>query len=327
MRGEIFINSSKKIPVYVLSGFLGSGKTTVLLNMLEHCKKQGLQPGIILNEIGQTNVEGHLFENQKVFELLDGCICCTIQEDLKETMNELIMEMEQSPLDVLFIEGTGVANPMEIQEVLLSHPYIEQFDLMSIITVLDASNYLEYQSIFSSSTEVRNLMHEQMICGSLLVLNKTDLVPLNQIESIKQKITKKSQQEKTMMESVYGKIDAELLFAKRIHSVTIGKSPLDVKHHHHHHSTLQALKLEGYPVVQKKEFEKWLKQLPASVLRGKGFVEIGGFHQLYSFQYASRKVAFTPVPAALNRKPVIILIGMGLDMEQINDHWKQLVKK
>jgi len=327
MRGEIFINSSKKIPVYVLSGFLGSGKTTVLLNMLEHCKKKGLQPGIILNEIGQTNVEGHLFENQKVFELLDGCICCTIQEDLKETMNELITEMEHSSLDVLFIEGTGVANPMEIQEVLLSHPYIDQFDLMSIITVLDASNYLEYQSIFSSSTEVRNLMHEQMICGSLLVLNKTDLVPLNQLESIKQKITKKSKQEKTIMESVCGKIDAELLFEKRIHSVTIGESPLDVEHHHHHHSTFQALKLEDCPVVQKKEFEKWLKHLPANVLRGKGFVEIESSHQLYSFQYASRKVAFTPVPAALNRKPVIILIGMGLDTEQINDHWKQLVKQ
>ncbi len=321
------MNSRKKIPVYVLSGFLGSGKTTVLLNMLEHCKKKGLQPGIILNEIGQTNVEGHLFENQKVFELLDGCICCTIQDDLKETMNELIIEMEQYPLDVLLIEGTGVANPMEIQEVLLSHPYIEQFDLMSIITVLDASHYLEYQSIFSSSTEVRNLMHEQMICGSLLVLNKTDLVPSSQLENIKQKITKKSQKEKTIMECVYGKIDAELLFEKRIHSVSIGKLSLDVEHHHHHHSTLQALKLEDLPIVQKKEFEKWLKHLPASVLRGKGFVEIEGSHQLYSFQYASRKLAFTAVPAAINRKPVIILIGMGLDTEQINEHWKQLVKQ
>ncbi|WP_318615713.1 GTP-binding protein [Sporosarcina sp. YIM B06819] len=319
------MNSSKKIPVYVLSGFLGSGKTTVLLNMLKHCKNKGLQPGIILNEIGKTNVEGHLFENQKVFELLDGCICCTIQDDLKETMNELIIEMEQSPLDVLLIEGTGVANPMEIQEVLLSHPYNEQFDLMSIITVLDASHYLEYQSIFSSSTEVRNLMHEQMICGSLLVLNKTDLVPSNQLAKIKQKITKKLQQEKTIVECFFGKVDAELLFEKRIHSFSIGKTSLD-SDHHPHHSSLQALKLEDLPVVQKKEFEQWLKHLPANVLRGKGFIEIEGLHQLYSFQYASRRVTFTPVPATLNRKPVIILIGMGLSLEQIKDHLK-LVKQ
>ena len=133
MRGAICIHFKKKIPVYVLSGFLGSGKTTVLLKMLEHCKETGLQPGIILNEVGQTNVEGHLFENQKVFELLDGCICCTIQDDLKETMDELITEMEQCPLDVLFIEGTGVANPLEIQEVLLAPPILTNLTLRRLL--------------------------------------------------------------------------------------------------------------------------------------------------------------------------------------------------
>lgn len=319
------MDSRKKIPVYVLSGFLGSGKTTVLLNMLEECKKKGLQPGIILNEIGQTNVEGYLFEDQKVFELLDGCICCTIQDDLKETMNELMAEMEKCPLDVLMIEGTGVANPLEIQEVLLSRPFIDQFELMSIITVLDASHYLEYQSIFSSSTEVRNLMYEQMICGSLLVLNKTDLVPVNQLESIKKKIMKKLQSERQIVECAHGKIDAELLFEKRIHSVSIGTSALNGEHHHH--SSLHAIKIEDFRTVQRKEFEKWLKQLPANVLRGKGFVEMEGSQQLYSFQYASRKVDFTPVPASVNRNPVIILIGMGLDSEEINAHWKQLVER
>ena len=328
LRGAIFIHFKKKIPVYVLSGFLGSGKTTVLLNMLEHCKETGLQPGIILNEIGQTNVEGHLFENQKVFELLDGCICCTIQDDLKETMDELIMEMEQCPLDVLFIEGTGVANPLEIQEVLFGDSYIDQFDLMSIITVLDASHYIAYQSIFSSAAEVRKLMHEQMICGSLLVLNKTDLVPANQIEGIRQRIAKKLKQEKMIVECSHGQLDAELLFEKRIHSGSIGKASVDVEHHHHHHhhhSTFQVLKLEDFPVVQKKEFDKWLKHLPANVLRGKGFVEIEGSHQLYSFQYASGKVTFTPVPAALHRKPVMLLIGMGLNTEQLIEQWRQLV--
>ena len=217
-------------------------------------------------------MEGHLFENQQVYELLDGCICCTIQDDLKETMNELIIEMEQRPLDVLLIEGTGVANPMEIQEVLLSHPYIEQFDLMSIITVLDASHYLEYQSIFSSSTEVRNLMHEQMICGSLLVLNKTDLVPSNQLENIKQRITNKLQQEKTIIECMYGKVDAELLFEKRIHSVLIGKSSLDSEHHHHH-SSLQALKLEDIPVVKRKNLKNGSNIFQPMYYEEKGLLE------------------------------------------------------
>lgn len=151
------MENNTKIPVYVISGFLGSGKTTVLLNMLESCKEKGQQTGIILNELGEENVEGHLFEDKKVFELLNGCICCTLQEDLKETLDNLVTEMVDHPLDVLFIEGTGVANPLEIQEALLSKPYSDQFEIMSIITVLDASHYLEYQSVFSSSAEVRKL--------------------------------------------------------------------------------------------------------------------------------------------------------------------------
>lgn len=321
------MKNKKSIPVFVLSGFLGSGKTTVLLKMLEHCKSKGQQPGIILNELGEENVESHLFENKKVFELLNGCVCCTIQDDLRETMDELILEMENQPLDILFIEGTGVANPLEIQEVLLNSHYLEQFELMSIITVLDASHYLEYQSIFSSSAEVRNLMKEQTVCGSLLLVNKIDLVPSGQLEKIKQKITKIVGYEKVMIECEHGHVEPAVLFEKRIQSVLIGNTPSsDHVHVHHHHSTVQAIKLENVPELKQKTFEKWLKQLPPNILRGKGFIETEGAKQLYSFQYASKKVAFTPVPSPVKQQPVIILIGMGLEENQILDHWKQLVE-
>ncbi|MBE1555293.1 CobW family GTP-binding protein [Sporosarcina limicola] len=317
------MDNSKKIPVYVLSGFLGSGKTTVLLTMLAHCKQLGMQPGIILNEIGKENVEGHLFKEDKVFELLDGCICCTIQDDLKETMNEIIGEMEKYPLDVLFIEGTGVANPLEVQEVLLSRPYINQFELMSIITVVDASHYLEYQSVFTSSAEVRKLITEQLVCSSLIVLNKTDLIASEQLEKVKQKIRNIATKEKKMVDCVYGQVNAVTLYEKRIHSAFLTKYSAD--NGHHHHSTIQAIKLADLPVFTKKNFEKWLKQLPADVLRGKGFVAIEGSQRLYSFQYASKKVAFSPVPASFDREPVVILIGIGLNQQQISDYYKQLV--
>lgn len=319
------MKNDTRIPVYVLSGFLGSGKTTVLLEMLAHCKAKGLQPGIILNELGEANVEGHLFKDDKVFELLNGCICCTIRDELKETMDELVLEMKNQSLDILFIEGTGVANPLEIQEVLLGSEYLYQFELMSMITILDASHYLEYQSIFSSSSEIRNLMKEQTVCASLLLLNKTDLVPPGQLEKVKQNIKKIAGNEKVIIECVYGQINPALLFEKRIHSVLIGKAHSEDAPHHHHHSTIQAVKLENVPALKQKRLEKWLKQLPANVLRGKGLIESEGTKQLYSFQYASNKVAFAPIPDSLNRDPAIILIGMGLKESQIRDHWKQLL--
>ncbi|GIN69718.1 cobalamin biosynthesis protein [Bacillus sp. J14TS2] len=325
MNLEISMKTGNRIPVYVLSGFLGSGKTTVLLHMLQYCEQMGWKPGVILNELGEANVEGHLFQNEKVYELLNGCICCTIQDDLKETMNTLISEITQQPLDVLFIEGTGVANPLEIQEVMLSTPYIDQFKLMSIITVMDASHFLEYQSIFSSSSEVRQLLKEQLVCGSLLLLNKTDIVSIEQLNRLKQKVMKIAGDKKLIVESAYGEVDPAILFEQRIQSILLDKTSTHNAHHHHHHSSVKAIKLDKLPVFNQRKFEKWIKQLPDGVLRGKGFIKLEGSDDLFSFQYAAKKVAFSPIPASLEREAVIILIGIGIEEKQIQQAYKKLI--
>jgi G3E family GTPase len=105
-------------------------------------------------------------------ELLNGCICCSIQDDLKQTLDQFV----KNPVDTLLIEGTGVANPNEIIEAIANPSYIDQFELRSIISLVDASNYLDYQSIFSSSKEIRTLLKEQLTCATLIILNKTDLI-------------------------------------------------------------------------------------------------------------------------------------------------------
>lgn len=163
-----------------------------------------------------------------------------------------------------------------------------------------------------------------MICASLLLLNKSDLVRPEQLEKIKQKVAKIVGKEKQMVNCNYGQVEPGVLFVKRFQSISIGDEH-SVGTHHHHHSTLQAIKLEDLPQLQQRTFEKWLNQLPSGILRGKGFVEIDNSHQLYGFQYASKKATFTRVPSSINKKPVIILIGMGLDDEQINAHCKQLL--
>ncbi|MBO0991543.1 CobW family GTP-binding protein [Bacillus sp. SD088] len=323
MKLKTSMKTDKRIPVYVLGGFLGSGKTTVLLHMLQYCEQMGWKPGVILNELGEANVEGHLFHNKKVYELLNGCICCTIQDDLKETMDTLISEITQQPLDILFIEGTGVANPLEIQEVMSSTPYIDQFQLMSIITVIDASHFLEYQSIFSSSAEVRHLLEEQIVCGSLLLLNKTDVVSIEQLKKLKQKVMKIAGDKKVIVESAYGEVDPALLFEQRIQSIVFDNKA--THNAHHHHSSVKAIKLDELPAFNQRKFEKWIKQLPDGVLRGKGFIKLEGSDDLFSFQYAAKKVAFAPISASLEREAVINLIGIGIEEKQIQQSYKKLI--
>src|SRR5688572_21209963 len=110
-------NQRMRIPVFVLSGFLGSGKTTLLLRLLDEAKTRGLQPGVIMNELGSMDVDGHILNGHSdtaIEKLLDGCVCCSRRSELAGSIQTLT---KQNP-DVIFIELTGVANPEEIADAL-----------------------------------------------------------------------------------------------------------------------------------------------------------------------------------------------------------------
>jgi G3E family GTPase len=324
--GGIFMN---KVPVYLLSGFLGSGKTTVLLNMLKHCKDRGKKAGIILNELGDINVETHLFESERMFELLNGCICCSIQEDLKSTLDEFLRENEKDPVDVLLIEGTGVANPLEIKDALLHPKYIDHFSLQSIISLVDASHFFDYQSFFSSSKEIRKLLKEQITNANIIILNKTDLVSAKKLEKIENKLKEMAGQGVPLLKTTFGDVPMDELFAPRITSVTINGTKHEETHHHHehhdhhhHHAAIQAVKIENVKPFQRMDFEKWLKGLPNNIFRGKGIIQFSETPGFFEFQYSAKQFSFNRIQSPSNIKPVIILIGNDMDVEHIMKEYK-----
>ncbi|RTR30509.1 GTP-binding protein [Robertmurraya yapensis] len=322
------IGLMKKIPVYMISGFLGSGKTTVLLNMLKEFKMNNLQPGIILNELGEINVESHLFENQQVRELLNGCICCTIQDDLKATLNEFIAEMSKNNIDVLLIEGTGVANPLEIKETLLGTEYTDYFELHSMISLVDASQFLEYQSVFSSSAEVRKLLKEQISSATIVLLNKIDLVKEQTLTKVEGKIREQLESGVPIHKTKFGVIPVKELFLKRYSSSHNHDDRSEEHHHqnHHHHSTINALRIDNLPVIKKRELESWLKRLPKTVLRGKGIIQLeegGGF---YNFQFSSGTLLFEKIRDSSTIQPTMILIGEKLNKDEILEKYHRTFK-
>ena len=317
----------KKIPVYIISGFLGSGKTTVLLNMIKECEKNLKRPGIILNELGEVNVESNLFKNQQVKELLNGCICCTIQDDLKETLNQFTKEIQGNNIDVLFIEGTGVANPKEIEEALISPEFLDHFELNSIISLVDASHYLEYQSYFSSTGEVRKLLKEQISNATLVLLNKADLIKEKSFIKIEQKIKEDLKSGVPIFKTTFGDISIKELFLKRFYVHTAQgqrEKTLESRHvykhkseHDHHHSTITALKITQVPKMKRRELETWLKKLPKTILRGKGIVQLEGDTGYFHFQFSSGNVRLERMREIPIQQPTIILIGDGLNSDEI----------
>ena len=313
------------IPSYILSGFLGSGKTTLLINILRYCKEKNLKPAIILNELGSVNVESHLFEDEQVFELLDGCICCTIQEDLKETLMNVVKQQEKDPVDLLLIEGTGVANPFELLETMSSPLLRPYFDLQSIISVIDASTYVDNQSIFTSKI-IRNLLESQIKGATTIVLNKIDLVTNKQMVKVETKLAKYMLEGTKVLKTSYGNIDIPVLLEKSISSVVLDSKTCGCNshghgkacsHHHEYHTGIRTITIQNIPNFTKKQLKQWLKSLPEGIIRAKGYIKLAQKQGLYHFQYSSNQIDVSDQPQNSGIDPCIVLIGKDLDIANI----------
>lgn len=308
----------KKINVYLINGFLGSGKTTTLLKCMEYFKGENKKYAIILNELGETNIEKHLFKDESLYELLNGCVCCSIKEDLRTTLDELAETLHKENIEVVLLEGTGVANPSEIMETFNEKAYREVFHVAESICLIDSLHFTEYTSIFSSSKEVRQLQKEQIENGTVLVLNKIDQLSSKQsIEKVEKRI-RKLNADAPLLYSKYGNGVMEYLKKQSLNNSEKNEAIVSDHHHHHHHHHhhIKAMKLVQTTAMTKRELRAFLKSNQDKLLRAKGTIKNSEDQSWYHFQYASGLLEWQKAVEYLpNRKGEIILIGEELPKE------------
>ncbi|MBR4670767.1 MAG: GTP-binding protein [Butyrivibrio sp.] len=220
--------SSKK-PVTIITGYLGSGKTTVLNELLKNAGSEGI--ALIVNDMGSVNIDASLIAkssvtqaDSKMIELTNGCICCTLQEAFMTQIEELAKDKK---VKRILVEASGISNPASIADGFLM--YVEShkklpFYLDSIVTVVDADRiYTEFldglkdkseerqQEIMEEDPDIINLIMDQIEFCNVILLNKCDLLPANKKEEVR-RVIRQFQRKAEIIECIDGKVSPDRIF-------------------------------------------------------------------------------------------------------------------
>ena len=307
-----------RIPVTILTGFLGAGKTTLLNRILT--EQHGLKIAVIENEFGEVGIDHELVINadEELFEMNNGCICCTVRGDLIRILGNLMKRKDK--FDHILIETTGLADPGPVVQTFFVDEQIkEKLYVNGVVTLVDAKHILQH-------IDENDEAAEQIAFADVLLLNKCDLVSEADLVGLENRI-----RDVNALAVIHRTTRADIDITK---VMDVGGFNLDramevnphflESGHHHHHSHISSVGIEAPGDCDGKKLNDWLSKLVqeqgADIFRMKGVFAVKNqtdrviFQGVHMLIDAANGGAWGERP----RKNSLVFIGRHLDREALN---------
>jgi len=288
------------IPVTVLSGYLGAGKTTILNHVLNN--KQGLRVAVIVNDMSEINIDAKLVKQEtslsrteeKLVEMSNGCICCTLREDLLVEIKRIV---DQGKFDYILIESSGISEPVPVAQTFSYADDMTGIDLTAscrldtMVTVVDANRFwhdfgsgdslLDRKEAVSEADEreISDLLLDQIEFCDVLIINKSDLVTKEQLEKLK-RVLKKLQPEAQLIITSQGKIDPASILGTQLFNLEKASNSagwlkeLQIGPDNHVPETdeygIASFVYKRREPFHTERFYQWIHQMPENIVRAKG---------------------------------------------------------